>query len=481
MKYGLLILIISAAVLRLVNINQSLWLDEGISIQVAKNYSYLSIINTFSPGDFHPPLFYLGIKFIMTIFGYSEITARLLSVISGILTVPLVFILAKKLYGKQTAFVASALVSTSPLLIYYSQEARMYSLATFLSTGALYFFIRILINDDLWSWLGFIVFTVLTFYSDYMPVFVMPAYFLFLIIYRNKYKKISFKSFFPAFLLIIAVFAPWILIFTKQLGVGLNLSSTSPLWSTIIGGSSVKDLLIIFPKFVVGRISFQNDLTYFLTFLPVGIFIVFLLLVSLIRLNTPRIFLWFYLVIPVIFSFTVSFFIPIFSYFRLIFVLPVLYILIASAICNLNWSKPKNALFALMLLINIISLSVYFTNPKFQREDWRSATKFVVDNSTEDSIAIFESNYVIPPFDYYNEGRTPSLGALETFNPNQQSVSQKLTNELAEKKKIFLFQYLAPISDPQGLVFNSLVNQNFVNTDTKDFRGVGFVYVFSKR
>ena len=44
--------------LRLISIDQSLWLDEAISANVAK-LSIEKIIPTFSVGDFHPPLFYL--------------------------------------------------------------------------------------------------------------------------------------------------------------------------------------------------------------------------------------------------------------------------------------------------------------------------------------------------------------------------------------------------------------------------------------
>lgn len=480
MKYLLLVVVIFSAILRFVNINQSFWLDEGISVMVAKNLNFQSIIFDFAPGDFHPPLYYLTLKVFMTVLGSSELTARLLSIISGTLTTLATYLIANKLYERKTAFVASLLVATSPLLIYYSQEARMYSLAALFAVMSLYFFVSILKEDKIQYWLGFIFFSVMTFYTDYMPIFILPSYLLFLILFRKKFKKATLRSFIPALILIFAVLAPWVNIFVKQLKSGLSVSTSSSSWSTVIGSATPKDLAIVLPKFIVGRISPENDLTYFFIFLPIAAFIFLLLAIYFIRINTIRSSLWFFLIIPIALSFGLSLFVPIFSYFRLLFVLPVLYVLLASAICNLNWTKPKLSMILIMMIINFTSLGIYFTNPKFQRENWREATRFVIDSAPVNSIALFESSYVLPTFDFYNNGKVKASGALDSFSPNPTQVAQNVQNYTQGVDTVFLFHYLAPISDPQGLVFKSLIENGFKNTDTKDFNGVGFVYVFEK-
>lgn len=480
MRYLLVIIVACALILRLININQSYWLDEGISVNAAKNLSFAQIITTFSTGDFHPPLYYLLLKLIINTLGDSELVSRSISVISGVLTVLVVYKLAKNLYENQTAIVASALVATSPLLIYYSQEARMYSIATLFSTGSLYFFTRLLKDDKIIYWAGFIISSVLAFYLDYMPLLIIPAYLLLLISAKRKYKRFTVKTFFPAVILIFAILLPWLNIFVKQLLAGLNLRNTTPTWEAIIGSSSVRDLAILIPKFIIGRISPENNLTYFLTFVPIGLFIIALLVISAIRLNFQRLSLWFFVAVPILLSFAISFFLPIFSYFRLIFVLPALYILLASAICNLNWSKPKNFMLTLMLMINLFSTAIYFFNPKFQREDWKSATAFAAQKSNKDTIVLFESNFTIPTFDIYNKENIKAHGALDSFSPDEEKVKENVSNLTSNYQTVLLFQYLAPISDPQGYVFNSLINNNFRNVETKDFRGVGFVYVFER-
>ncbi len=481
MSAKLLILIISASILlRLVVINQSLWLDEGISVSVASNLSYSAIITDFSPGDFHPPLHYLILKLFIDILGLSELSARLPSILFGSSTVLVVYLLAKKLYDTRTALTAAALLATSPLHIFYSQEARMYSQATLFSLTSLYFFVSILQKDKFANWIGFISSLVLALYTDYIPGFLLPAYMAYLLFFRKKLNKTTIKSFVPAFILIFASLLPWAGIFYNQLSIGLSLSTTSPQWYGVIGSATPKDLGLVFIKFIIGQISVDNNLTYLLLFLPIGLYVIFLIIISFLRMSVTRSTLWFYLLLPVTLSFSVSLFIPAFSYFRLLYVLPALYVILASAINNLHWTKPTIFMLTLMLAVNLFSTTIYLRNTKFQREDWRSATSYIKENKTDNSLVLFESNYVISSFDYYNRSEVEAIGVLDSFSPNPDKVSDNVKTAIAGKNKLFLFQYLSPISDPQGIVFQSLIENGFKNTGTKDFRGVGFVYEFTK-
>ena len=49
-----------------------------------------------------------------------------------------------------------------------------------------------------------------------------------------------------------------------------------------------------------------------------------------------------------------------------------------------------------------------------------------------------------------------------------------------DTNKVFLFQYLSQITDPEGFVFSELSKKGFANVHTKDFDGVGFVYEFAR-
>src|SRR3972149_8169918 len=83
--------------LRLVVINQSLWLDEAIGAIAARDFSYSKILREFMLSDNHPPLYYLFLKAWVSLFGFSEVSLRMPSVLFGVGTIYLVYKISKSL------------------------------------------------------------------------------------------------------------------------------------------------------------------------------------------------------------------------------------------------------------------------------------------------------------------------------------------------------------------------------------------------
>ena len=69
----IIIILLIALVLRLISINQSLWLDEAINVNVASTLDVKKLIFEYALGDFHPPLFHIILKYWIDVFGSSEI------------------------------------------------------------------------------------------------------------------------------------------------------------------------------------------------------------------------------------------------------------------------------------------------------------------------------------------------------------------------------------------------------------------------
>ena len=470
-----------AFLLRLITINQSLWLDEAININVTKFLSYKSLVLNYSLGDFHPPLYHLILKSWILLFGSSEISARLISVILGVATVFVTYLIAKKLFEKKTALIAATLLATAPLHIYYSQEARMYVLAGFLASLSVYFFVALLKNDILILWVGFILSTAFMLYSDYLPYLLIPTYFVYLAIFKKNIAKSTLKCFIPAFIVIFLLLIPWLIVLPRQVQVGLSAAAASPAWAQVVGTPNIQNFLLTFVKFTIGRISVDNNLIYFLLFLPIGLFVLFLSVLSIFRLSSLRSFLWFWLLTPIILGFVIGYFVPIFTYFRFIFVLPAFYIILSAGVRTINWVVSTRILLIIVLVINLTAASLYFTVPKFQRENWRLAVSLIHKNSTPKTIVLFESNYSVAPFDYYNKDQVKTSGALSGFSADPNFIRDNIEKLTQDKDKVFLFQYLSGITDPAGLVFEELTKSGFKNITTHNFNGVGFVYEFIRQ
>ena len=122
--------------LRIAIINCPLWYDEGHSILSAIQSFPFGIDNFLYTKDFqHTPFYFYFLHFWIKIFGTSEIMLRLSSTIFGVAIIPLTYVVAKKIYknDKIVAIISAILVSVSPLMVYYSNEIRMYIAVTFLA------------------------------------------------------------------------------------------------------------------------------------------------------------------------------------------------------------------------------------------------------------------------------------------------------------------------------------------------------------
>jgi 4-amino-4-deoxy-L-arabinose transferase-like glycosyltransferase len=100
-----------------------------------------------------PPVYY-GLAWVWTrVFGVSEFGLRSLSAVAGILTVVVVYFIGVRIAGRTAGVIAGVLVALSPLMVWYSQEARAYALATLLSTTTILCFVGFLQDRD-WPWLA---------------------------------------------------------------------------------------------------------------------------------------------------------------------------------------------------------------------------------------------------------------------------------------------------------------------------------------
>jgi hypothetical protein len=128
-------LIAVAALLRFFRLgHQGFWFDEGNTAQEV-HFTVGQMLTLLKHYESTPPLYY-GIAWVWArIFGAGEVGLRSLSALLGVLAVPVAYAAATKLVSRRAGLIAAALVTFNPYLIWYSQEARAYSLVVFL-TGA---------------------------------------------------------------------------------------------------------------------------------------------------------------------------------------------------------------------------------------------------------------------------------------------------------------------------------------------------------
>lgn len=115
--------------------NRSFWLDETTAVRQAQ-WSIPEMLRRMSD-NVHPPLFHTLLHYWIRSVGSSEVAVRCFALAWGILAIGLTFWAAAAIYDRRTALLASAIVAISPFFIWYSQEARMYTMMLCFSLLAL--------------------------------------------------------------------------------------------------------------------------------------------------------------------------------------------------------------------------------------------------------------------------------------------------------------------------------------------------------
>lgn len=429
----IILVLIFGLLLRLISINQSLWLDEATTAMVA-GFSLTDFFTKFMPADFHPPLYYLIIHYWSFVFGTSEIAIRTPSVIFGLLTIYVTYLIAKQFKNDSKhkitwPIVPALFLATSGLHIYYSQEARMYSFATFLVTLIIYLFIL-----KKWSWLSLSF--VLLFLTDYLSMIIVPV--LFAYQYLNN-KKVLTKLVYS--LIPVAVtFILWWPTLNSQLSAGFALKETSSAWWNALGPVTFKNVALIPTKFLIGRVSFENKLLYGIVMIIISTIFIYIIGKAKNKLA------WYWFAGSLVVGILLSIYVPTLTYFRYLFILPAFYLLL---------SETKSKLFiAFVVLINLLSSYFYLTWTKFQRENWRE-----LPNVIKNDIIVYP-NYT-------------QREALIYYGLNGQVI---LPNEIDTNihKTVWLSRYVVNIADPTDSTRQKLEELGYNWNEEVNLNGVIF-------
>lgn len=200
-------LALAALALRLWGLDRtSLWRDEGYTV-VFTHLPWRTLLGFGAGYDVHPPLYYALTK-VVALALPDALAGRALSAVAGALTIVALYACAVRLLDRRAALVAAAVLALAPLHLWYSQEARMYTLLGFFVTLAL---LALLGAAGTWSpW--WVVLgggaTLLALYTDTTALYALvPLAFVGLALFRDRPRRgLALAGAGGAALLL---FAPW--------------------------------------------------------------------------------------------------------------------------------------------------------------------------------------------------------------------------------------------------------------------------------
>ncbi len=195
----------------------------------------------------NPPYYYLLQKGWLLL-GESREAMRSLPVLLGMLAVPLVFILGRRLAGSRTGVAAAALLATSPLHIEYARSVRSYPLLVASALAALACLAYLLPDPTMsgettalrprrraWLWTGYVLSTLSALYAHNTAV-LLPVLASILVVWMWATGRLGWRfaaAWALANLLVVAGFVPWLSTVLHQIRTTLRdfwIPASTPEW-----------------------------------------------------------------------------------------------------------------------------------------------------------------------------------------------------------------------------------------------------------
>lgn len=382
-----------AAILRFLYLSRkSIYLDEALSVAYA-HLSWHDFVQTITTRDANMALYYLLLRG-MIFFGDSEFWVRLLSVLAGVVTIPLIYALGKNLYDRRTGLLAALLLSVNACHVVYSQEARGYALALLLTVLSSLLFLEGIESPSWSTWVWYALACGLSVDSHFYAGLVLAAQWLSL--FALPRRMIPAKHIAVAIILIAILIFPALLFVLAQ-GQGpiawLPPISWLEVYHTLVflaaeGGKLAGNLLLVFCLIALGAAARQqwsvNPSERIRTDSSSGMIDLW-----------KSVFPWYWLLAPMVITALGSLWKPMFFHRFLIVCLPAFVLLVARGLVQL---RPRVVWIAAFV---VLSTGTVFLSYSRTRENWRDAVQYVLTHAQPHDGIWFSRDYGSVPFEYY--------------------------------------------------------------------------------
>jgi 4-amino-4-deoxy-L-arabinose transferase-like glycosyltransferase len=389
----LLALTLIGAFLRFYNLGfNSLWLDEASTYTLSVG-SIPQIWEATAAGEFNPPLFY-WVEHMMLVFGNNEVILRFIPALLGVLTIPLVYLAGKEFIDRNVGIIAAAAFAFSPFLIFYSQEARAYSMMLFFITFAMVFYFKALKTNDVKNWALFSVLSALAFWSHFYAMVVIAALVLYALGMQIQKIREDIRNLKPMALAIAAftIICLPLIIVTIQLFA--KRSASAPTFG-------IQGFGIIIETFK--QISGFSEIAMYVL---VMLFIIGIVQAFLMDKN-KGIFLVWVTVLTFVISYLLSYRIPMVPRY-LLFINIVFFIGIAISY-KMFYSLINNraivyGFMAFLLILNASFLMNYYSG--YSKDDWKGFSGIMQKTTNPGDFVVLVPGYISQPFNYYYSNTT---------------------------------------------------------------------------
>jgi mannosyltransferase len=488
-NWPIIFLLILAFLLRMPLLDGSFWLDEAA--QALESSRPLSQQLDIIP-DFQPPLLHFIIHFALYVSANESWLRLVAAVIPGLVSIWGTYEIGRRLASRNIGLLSALLLATSSFHIFYSQELRPYALP--MMWGVLSWLVLIASHQSLANsfknfsfvsslrikWFSYTIITILGIFSSYLYPFLIVAQIFWVVLWHREQLNKMMASLILAGL----SFLPWLPTFMKQLAAGGMVRQQLPGWEEVVSIPQLKALPLVFGKFIFGVVNLDLTPSF------IGMFGVLCLLLivsgySLLKhwsqINKATLYIFvLWLVVPLLSSWIISFWIPVVQPKRVLYLLPAFYLSLMTLGSQTQRKWSLGALASVLLAINLFTTRQYYLVPQYQRENWKTLIEQVESRYPKtETIAVFTFPEAYAPWRWYADPqiKTLSTGTLNVRDlPNLRQTLAPVT----EYKYVVVFDYLRDLSDPNNQVLTEVEAYGYQTVDILDYPNIGFVRIYAR-
>jgi 4-amino-4-deoxy-L-arabinose transferase-like glycosyltransferase len=392
-RWVLLALCMLAFALRVSGLGfQSLWRDEVDAIRFATQ-PLAGLLGMFTAPGENGPLYYLLLRPWLTQAGQSEFALRFFSLFPGVLAVPLIYRLARRLFPslRSVALMGAVLATTSAYLIWYSQEGKMYALVVVLALLSMNCLLAALQKGGWLRWLTYVLATIAIFYVHLAAVLLIPVQVVTFLLQDRELQRVRWRTWLVALAFLALPYVPilaWqshLLLEPTQTGfrfVPLPQMVLSLLGTYSLGVAQGPGAWLAVPSLTALLASAVLWLEDRSQSTPLGILLC-----------------WFLLPAMLLFLVTLTY--PLYTARYLIYVLPAYLLLISAGIVAIGRRAPALAAVLLIALMLVNARGAWRQARVPVKSDFRAAASYVAGHASADDLLLFQMPYGRHTFDYY--------------------------------------------------------------------------------
>ena len=461
-RHALSALVVTAFALRAYHLDfQSLWRDEVDTIAFATR-ALPRLLSTLTAPKENGPLYFLLLRPWIALTGDSEFSVRFFSLAFGVLAIPLAYALGRRWLSPLGSMLGALLMAFSPYLIWYSQEAKMYTLIILLTMLSLYLYVEALARGQWLYWAAYVVATSFCLYTHILAALIIPLEIILFMVWWPRHRT-RLKPWLAA---IGCVTLPYIPLALWEIPLLLSSYETGHPFYPL--HEILRNLLLAFSH--DGVLGIASPWLLVLSLIPfvflflAGIFLEDKKLNPAIDSDVRRgegpvlspaegVTLLLYLFLPILGVYLISLGMPIFAERYLIYVAPAFYLISARGLAAVK--LRSNAVFALCLVL-VLTLDVQSSWAQSHtrlKSDFRSAAQYFALHREPDDLVIFLIPNVRPTFEYYyRSDYHPADGPCTNDGMSESELDAILGKMTEGHRNIWLVASEAELWDQRGLV-----------------------------